>query len=678
MKYFMAVIVKLSFILTLLFFGFLINAQNFESVGTLYQGNGISIELQYRMYNPCLGGKPSRFRYNVSGKYRVSGKYLNWKAEYYNCNQTITVMSQYVELDKLDEGIVEDFDYNFAGHKMELNYYDVTVSSYPVSSPSFTKPIPRSTLGKSISGNSQLYYGESTKLTVFGGGLGSGAVWKWYRGNCGSSPVGIGESVLLTPNEDAEYFVRAESPTEITDCISIQVKVDPRSKDPDLIDGKSLICKNQKDVPIRVIGGRLGKGAEWVWYHDNLSGTPIGKGSTLLVSPLKRTIYYVRAEGGINTTGYVSKEFDVIDEKFTNPDKIISPASVCSGNNLDLKISGGNLTASGEWVWYENRIDPSEIVGRGREVKVKPSKSVTYYVRGEGSCSTTETKTVAIEVGQLSQTPGYVNSSNDPKNRRRTVLSTSASELGKNGTLNWYRNKCGDGNRVGTGSSISVRVNKPTTFYVRTEGDCNKSTCSQVSIGPRRVEKYFFVNVGVMVSGGNDISNITETIETTKNYPVYSITFGKAAKTGWYFRGKFSAKNIVPIYTLDNNQPPLSSSNYFIFTGEKADNRWSLTTGITKQLSRGFFWTLGAGYGQRDLLWEMAQYSNLDNKYLSKSWADNLAGHYAGPEVETGLMFKLSMLNISFGASGIVYNTQMSGYNNKTYIDFQLGVGLIF
>lgn len=60
-------------------------------------------------------------------------------------------------------------------------------------------------------------------------------------------------------------------------------------------------------------------------------------------------------------------------------------------------------------------------------------------------------------------------------------LTVQGGSLGTNAVWRWYRNSCGD-TLIGTGNMISVLPTETTTYYVRAEGDCNITTCAQVTI----------------------------------------------------------------------------------------------------------------------------------------------------------------------------------------------------
>jgi hypothetical protein len=61
------------------------------------------------------------------------------------------------------------------------------------------------------------------------------------------------------------------------------------------------------------------------------------------------------------------------------------------------------------------------------------------------------------------------------------LLTQSGGSLGTNAVYRWYRNSCGD-TLIGTGNSISVIPSVATTYYVRAEGDCNTTSCAQITI----------------------------------------------------------------------------------------------------------------------------------------------------------------------------------------------------
>lgn len=67
--------------------------------------------------------------------------------------------------------------------------------------------------------------GISVDLGITGGSLGTNAVWRWYTGNCGTSLVGTGASITVTPAVTTTYYVRAEGDCNTTACVVVTVNI---------------------------------------------------------------------------------------------------------------------------------------------------------------------------------------------------------------------------------------------------------------------------------------------------------------------------------------------------------------------------------------------------------------------------------------------------------------------
>jgi hypothetical protein len=68
----------------------------------------------------------------------------------------------------------------------------------------------------------------------------------------------------------------------------------------------SFMCPGHSSTLTRN-GGYLGYGAtDWKWYSSSCGGTYVGSGTSITVTPVANTTYYVRAEGFCNTTNCAS------------------------------------------------------------------------------------------------------------------------------------------------------------------------------------------------------------------------------------------------------------------------------------------------------------------------------------------------------------------------------------
>jgi len=67
--------------------------------------------------------------------------------------------------------------------------------------------------------------GISVNLSVVGGTLGTSATWRWYTGACGTTLVGSGASLSVTPLVTTTYYVRAEGSCNTTSCQIVTINV---------------------------------------------------------------------------------------------------------------------------------------------------------------------------------------------------------------------------------------------------------------------------------------------------------------------------------------------------------------------------------------------------------------------------------------------------------------------
>jgi hypothetical protein len=84
----------------------------------------------------------------------------------------------------------------------------------------------------------------------------------------------------------ANYFMPLKSESIIADSVKRN---------------KNNICPGES-VVLTKFGGTLGSGASWVWREGSCTGTIVGTGNSITVSPTVNTTYYVGAEGDCNKT----------------------------------------------------------------------------------------------------------------------------------------------------------------------------------------------------------------------------------------------------------------------------------------------------------------------------------------------------------------------------------------
>jgi len=160
-----------------------------------------------------------------------------------------------------------------------------------------------------------------------------------------------------------------------------------------------------------------------------------------------------------------------------------------------------------------------------------------------------------------------------------------------------------------------------------------------------------------------------------------SLSIGQVGNSnGWYISGKMGlASSVSSKYEVDEATNKLksydSNQSYYLFGSESSTSRLSVTGGLLIGISKDVYWTLGAGYGQRKLLWSVNEYSYSQiGKSIGQSWAINKKSSNTGLELESGLMILSGPVNfnLNYSVLGIL------GGASNNFSDLQIGLGLNF
>ncbi len=165
------------------------------------------------------------------------------------------------------------------------------------------------------------------------------------------------------------------------------------------------------------------------------------------------------------------------------PDAITpSRNSINAGESVLLNVIGGSLGVGAVWNWYTGYCGGT-LVGTGNQISVLPLMNTTYYVRAEGTCNNTECVSVSISVNTCGATGITSNASNNVICNGSSVVLSVQGTPGLGGNWNWYKNGCGVGCVIGTGSSITVNPRVTTTYYVMSVGgQCGTTNCQSITI----------------------------------------------------------------------------------------------------------------------------------------------------------------------------------------------------
>ncbi|MGH1337211.1 MAG: T9SS type A sorting domain-containing protein [Aureispira sp.] len=143
----------------------------------------------------------------------------------------------------------------------------------------------------SIAGNTSICTGASTTLTAAGGGT--------YAWSTGATTAAI----TVSPTAATTYTVSVTDNLGCEGQSSVNTTVGIASTAPTLAPVATSVCPNI-NMTLTAGGGVAGAGSALQWYSGpNGTGTWLGSGANLAITPTVTTTYYVRREGGCNTTG---------------------------------------------------------------------------------------------------------------------------------------------------------------------------------------------------------------------------------------------------------------------------------------------------------------------------------------------------------------------------------------
>lgn len=463
---------------------------------TIYSDNYITVQLNY--FEPDItscntNGRDFKYKYQVKGRFRNFPYYLSWKMNYIDCNGNLYYRTHNLEIGSTNPPDITNWieledplDYRFPAASIEKTYYEPETGNSQKSGTGMIAR-PNSEDPDRIEAHKIVYFGQNADLRVKGGSLGIGAKWVWYKDNCGGTVVGRGEKISISPQNKTKYFVRAEGKNNITNCVSIEVDVDRSSLAPNKIVGRENVC-NGESTELRVEGGHLGPGAQWVWYAGNCTGKHLGAGASIKVSPSATTQYFVRAEGPYNKTTCQSFQVNVASRSLTPASIRLSESSICEGKTVSLTVIGGQLSAEATWEWYTNNCGSGSL-GSGPTLTVQPGITTNYFVRGEGVCNNTACISTTINVTPKARYPGRIIVPSTVFKGKKTELLAEQPSLPPGIEYRWYSGDCA-GNFVGKGPKVTVRPRSNTRYFLQTVGKCNESNCSYVDIQPVKTHSW--------------------------------------------------------------------------------------------------------------------------------------------------------------------------------------------
>ena len=310
----------------------------------------------------------------------------------------------------------------------------------------------------------------------YSGPLPNGYSITWYENSCGSIPIGVGDSLEVMPNNTTIYYARVVGTCGASMCQSKRIITSDGSLAPTSISTNANNFCTGGSATLSIVGGHLGTGAQWRWYEGSCSGSSIGTGTSLTVTPASTTMYYARASGGsCGSTACADLLINTYDlGVYHSPlDSTCSSSPVIMTGGYPI---GGSYSGTGV---SDSLFDPS-IAGVG-------THTITYTYNDGNNC--VDSAQVDITVLQNNPDPNVLTASYyEICNGNSTNISLdTSSSLSPGSVWVWYEDACGTGDVIDTTynstNGITVSPSTTTNYYVRAEGGmCPPSNCIGVTV----------------------------------------------------------------------------------------------------------------------------------------------------------------------------------------------------
>ena len=359
--------------------------------------------------------------------------------------------------------------------------------------------------------------------------LGTGGSWKWYTAaNGGSTSVGSGLSLTVSPTTTTTYYARIEADCNTTaDLTPVTINIYAIG---DLgtaaIDAPTTpVCSNTgQTLTITPGTAVLGQGGAWQWYTGAAgTGTALGTGTTISVTTSATTTYYARIEGTCNTTNDIQTTINVKPmPNTTGTSFTVVPTNPCPGATFEISISGGSTGYNGSWKWYADG-SGTVYLGSGSTLSTTIGTTTDLYVRAEADCSTTGFVSYTVNSSSSSVNGSTISGTSETcPSATQTLTLTGSSTVGTGAAWHWYA----DGTDIHTGADLTIAPTTTTTYKARLEGTCNTTSYTADFVVNTRV---LSSETGASIDGTNLVCRNTATVLT-----VSGGTLGYSGGWHWY------------------------------------------------------------------------------------------------------------------------------------------------
>ena len=470
--------------------------------------------------------------------------------------------------------------------------------------------------------------GASTDLTYSGG---SGTTFRWLTGSCTGTSIGTGNNLSVSPSSTTTYYGRWENSCGNSTCETVTITVNPQPVAPTSASASSTTICDGASTDLTYSGG---SGTTFRWLTGSCTGTSIGTGNNLSVSPSSTTTYYGRWENSCGNSTCETVTITVNPQPVAPTSASASSTTICDGASTDLTYSGGSGTT---FRWLTGSCTGTSI-GTGNNLSVSPSSTTTYYGRWENSCGNSTCETVTITVNSL---PTVTASNNG------AICAGNALNLtgGANGMTSYSWS--GPLSYTSSAQSPSVSTNATTAMsgtytLIINDGNCSNTTTTDVTVND--------CSGSYTISGTVKYDNTATTAINTQTVELYNTVPALVATTTTDASGNYSFTGIAdgdytvePAIALDwNHATAMDVTLYKMHIGSV-----SALTGL--KLTSGDVDGAG-GLNTSDLTIDLQRIVNMITSFTVGDWA-----YTSGAVTVSGANETVNISTICYGDANVSY-----------------------
>jgi hypothetical protein len=352
--------------------------------------------------------------------------------------------------------------------KVCLNQFNCqTTSNYTYVTVTYVNEVLTPSDPTSISISTNPTCGGSTQLTANGA---VGTVY-WYTGGCGSTYIGNGNPINVSPSSSTTYYAKNyNNGYYSTGCASTTVTVNSAPGNPYSLSA-SASGSTTANISWTVNGGSPTPTNYWEVYTSPGGSYVTGSntsGSSASVSGLSpNTAYYFRvySNNSCGSSSWVSSSaFTTYPADPTSISASVNP--ICAGGSTTLTANG----IQGTVYWYTGSCGGT-YVNTGNTLVVSPASTTTYYARNYNGNYSAGCASVTITVNSTAAPTGTAAQSFCPGSTVADLTATGT-------TIQWYAASTG-----GSALSSSTSLVSGTHYYAsQIVGGCESTTRFDVTV----------------------------------------------------------------------------------------------------------------------------------------------------------------------------------------------------